>query len=106
MQMPDANKIQVMAAYVIVEISIHDLDTYREYTLLTPQSIADRGGRFAVRGGQAESLEGDWHPERIVVLEFPDLDRARKWYDSQAYAEAKKLRQRSAKTKMILVPGA
>ena len=98
-------KIIRMAAYVIVEISIHDMETYREYTLLTPQTIADHGGRFVVRGGQTESLEGDWHPQRIVVLEFPDMGQARAWYDSQAYAEAKKLRQMSARTKMILVPG-
>lgn len=95
-----------MPAYVIVEISIDDPKDYEEYKKLTPATIAAYNGRFVVRGGQTETLEGDWQPERIVVLEFPTVARAKEWWGSDTYSKAKVIRQRSAKTKMIVVPGA
>jgi uncharacterized protein (DUF1330 family) len=95
-----------MSAFVIVEISIEDPKGYEEYKTHTPASIAAYNGKFVVRGGTAETLEGDWQPERIVVLEFPTVDRAKEWWDSEMYAKAKSIRQRAAKTKMIVVPGA
>ena len=94
-----------MAAYVIVEISIHDHKEYEEYKKLTPAAVAAYDGRFVVRGGQTETLEGTWQPERIVVLEFPTVERAKEWWNSEIYAEAKKIRQRAAETKMILIQG-
>jgi len=94
-----------MAAYVIVEISITDPNEYEEYKKLTPASIAAYDGRFIVRGGQTASLEGDWQPERIVVLEFPSVVRAKEWWNSDEYAKAKEIRQRTAHTKMIVVEG-
>ena len=94
-----------MAAYVLVDVRIHDPAVYAEYRQLTPASIAAYGGRFVVRGGQVETLEGDWTPERIVVLEFPSVAQARAWWASPEYAPAKALRQRSATTQMILVEG-
>jgi uncharacterized protein (DUF1330 family) len=94
-----------MAAYVIVEISIHDPEEYEEYKKLTPAAVAAFDGRFIVRGGQTETLEGDWQPERIVVLEFPTVERAKEWWDSEIYSRAKVIRQRSATTKMIVVAG-
>lgn len=94
-----------MSAYVIVEVSIHDPKEYEEYKKLTPGTIAAYDGKFVVRGGQAETLEGDWQPERIVVLEFPTVDRAKEWWDSEMYSKAKAIRHRTAKTKMIVVPG-
>lgn len=94
-----------MAAYVIVEVSITDPATYEEYKKLTPASIAAFDGRFVVRGAMTESLEGDWTPERIVVLEFPNVARAKEWWASELYSKAKKIRQRSAKTKMLVVDG-
>ena len=94
-----------MRAYVIVEISIHDHTLYEEYKELTPASIAEYGGKFIVRGGKTISLESGWHPERIVVAEFPSLERAQEWWHSEDYEKAKKIRQASAYTKMIIVEG-
>ena len=95
-----------MPAYVIVDVDIQDAELYEQYKLLTPASIAAYGGRFVVRGGTVETLEGTWAPGRVVVLEFEDLDRARAWWSSPEYAPARALRQRSATTQMILVEGA
>jgi uncharacterized protein (DUF1330 family) len=94
-----------MPAYVIVDVIIHDQQEYAEYTKLTPATIAAYDGRFVVRGGQTTTLEGDWKPERIVVLEFPTAERANEWWHSDIYSIAKPIRQRNATTKMIIVQG-
>jgi len=94
-----------MSAYVLVDVHIHDPVTYEAYKKLTPASITAYGGKFIVRGGQTELLEGDRQPGRTVVLEFPDAQRARDWWHSAEYAPAKSLRQQSATTQMILVEG-
>ncbi len=94
-----------MAAYVIVEVSIHDPKEYEEYKKLTPASIEAYDGKFIVRGGQTETLEGDWQPERIVILEFPSVERAREWWSSETYSRAKQIRYRTATSKMIVVQG-
>jgi len=94
-----------MSAYVIVEVSIHNHKEYEEYKKLTPASITEYGGRFVIRGAKTESLEGDWNPERIVVLEFPTVERAKEWWNSNEYAPAKKIRHQTATSKMIVVQG-
>ena len=94
-----------MPAYVAVEISIHDPKTYERYKVLAPPSIAVYGGRYLVRGGNTEALEGNWNPERFVILEFPTAEAARQWWDSPEYAEAKALRHKSANTQMLLIVG-
>jgi uncharacterized protein (DUF1330 family) len=94
-----------MPAYVIVDVKIEDPEVYAEYRRLTPGSIAAYGGQFVVRGGPLETLEGDWSPERIVVLEFDSVARAKAWWSSAEYAPAKALRQKSATTRMIVVEG-
>ena len=94
-----------MAAYVIVEVSIEDPEEYEAYKKLTPAAVSAFDGKFIVRGGETISLEGDWQPERIVVLEFPSIARAHEWWSSELYTTAKVIRQRSAKTKMIIVQG-
>jgi uncharacterized protein (DUF1330 family) len=94
-----------MPALVIVEISIHDQDLYESYKKLTPAAIAAYDGRFVVRGAPTESLEGDWNPQRIVVLEFPSVARAKEWWASPEYTEAKNIRQQAAVTKMLVVEG-
>ncbi|MFT2010840.1 DUF1330 domain-containing protein [Pontibacter sp. 13R65] len=94
-----------MSAFVIVEIEIIDPIAYEEYKLYTPGSIAAYDGKFVVRGGSMESLEGDWNPQRIVVLEFPTVERAKEWWNSPEYAKAKGIRQRAAHTKMLVVEG-
>jgi uncharacterized protein (DUF1330 family) len=95
-----------MPAYVIVEVEIHDKKEYEEYKSLTPAAIAAFNGKFIVRGGKTLTLEGNWNPERIVVLEFPTVERAKEWWNSELYSRAKVIRQRAAKTKMIIVEGA
>lgn len=94
-----------MPAYIIVDVTINYPEEYEAYKLLTPASIAAYGGRFIVRGGHAETLEGDWQHGRIVVLEFANTETAKQWWASAAYATAKAIRQRTAVTKMILVEG-
>lgn len=94
-----------MPAYIIVDVTIHNAENYEGYKKLTPASIAAYDGKFIVRGGTTETLEGDWQPGRIVVLEFPSVERARQWWSSQEYAPAKTIRQANADTKMILVDG-
>jgi uncharacterized protein (DUF1330 family) len=94
-----------MSAYVIVDVEINNHEDYEEYKKLTPASVAAYGGAFIVRGGLTEVLEGDWKPGRIVVLEFSNAERAKEWWASDDYAFAKSIRQRSAKTRMIVVEG-
>lgn len=94
-----------MPAYVIVEIKITNQEQYEGYKKLTPASLVNYQGKFIVRGGKTETLEGAWSPERIVVVEFPTADLARAWWSSDEYAPAKLIRQQNADTKMILVEG-
>ncbi|GAB3535994.1 DUF1330 domain-containing protein [Pontibacter brevis] len=94
-----------MAAYVLVEIEVTDPATYEEYKKLTPASLAAYDGKFIVRGGQYETLEGDWKPNRIVMLEFPSVERAKEWWNSPEYTKAKAIRQRAANTKMLVLEG-
>jgi uncharacterized protein (DUF1330 family) len=94
-----------MPAYIIVEVKINDPVQYEDYKKLTPISLAKYQGKFIVRGGKSEALEGGWDPQRVVVLEFPNKELARSWWASGDYAPAKAIRQRTAETKMILVEG-
>jgi uncharacterized protein (DUF1330 family) len=94
-----------MPAYVIVETDIHDPEQYEQYKAASPAAVASGGGRFVVRGGELAVLEGDWQPSRLVVLEFPDLDTAKRWYESETYQEAKKLRDGAANLRMVAVEG-
>ena len=95
-----------MSAYVIADIDVEDPEAYEEYRRGVPASVAQFGGRFLVRGGNPQPLEGGWTPSRIVVLEFPNAERAREWYASPAYAELRKLRQSASSGSLILVEGA
>jgi uncharacterized protein (DUF1330 family) len=94
-----------MPAYVIVEVDVTDPERYERYKAATPAAIAAGGGRFLVRGGELTVLEGDWQPSRLVVLEFEDLAAAERWYESEAYQAAKKLREGGASMRMIAVQG-
>lgn len=93
------------AAYVVVQVAVDDPDDYERYKALAPPSIAAYGGRYLIRGGASEVLEGTWQPPRLVVLEFPSAAQARAWWDSPEYAAAKALRQRCARTEMLLIEG-
>ncbi len=94
-----------MAAYVIVEVGINDPVRYEDYKKMSPLSISLYGGKFIARGGKAELLEGTREPERVVILQFENAERAKAWWSSPEYAEAKKLRQSIANTRMILIEG-
>ena len=94
-----------MAAYVIVETDIHDPEQYERYKASSPGSVAAGGGRFVARGGELAVLEGDWHPSRIVIFEFPDLEAAKRWYESPGYQAVKTLREGAAKLRMVAVEG-
>jgi len=95
-----------MSAYVIAEIEVTDPVAYEEYRRQVPAVVTKFGGRFIVRGGKIDPKEGGWTPQRIVVVEFPSLAQAQKWYDSPDYAPLIKLRQKASKGKLILVEGA
>ena len=94
-----------MPAFVIVEIEVRDPEAYETSRSLGPTSLDAYGGKFIARGGATENLEGDWAPERIVVLEFPSLERARQWWGSPEYRDAKAIRMRAARTRMIATDG-
>lgn len=95
-----------MAAYVIVEIEIVDPVGYEDYKSRASASVQKHGGKYIVRGGATEVLEGDWKPKRIVVLEFDSMQRAKDWLNCEEYREPRKMRHRTARTNMILVDGA
>jgi uncharacterized protein (DUF1330 family) len=94
-----------MPAYVIVETDVHDPEQYQHYKTAAAASVAGAGGRYVARGGEHAVFEGDWEPKRLVLLEFDDLDAARRWYDSDEYGEAKRLREGAATFRMVAVQG-
>jgi len=94
------------AAYVIAEIEITNPEGYKEYTAMVPATIAQYGGRFLVRGGKTQVLEGDWQDRRRVVIEFPSMDAARKWWDSPEYMKPKALRKANSNGRLLLIEGA
>jgi uncharacterized protein (DUF1330 family) len=94
-----------MPAYIIVETDVHDPEQYERYKAASPGAVAAGGGRFIARGGELAVLEGDWQPKRLVLLEFPDLETAKRFYESERYQEAKKLRDGAASLRMVAVEG-
>jgi uncharacterized protein (DUF1330 family) len=94
-----------LPAYVIVQVTVGDPVAYERYKQLAQDAVAAYGGRYIVRGGATTVLEGTWQPSRLVVLEFPDAERARAWWHSPEYAPGKALRQSCAETEMLLVDG-
>jgi uncharacterized protein (DUF1330 family) len=95
-----------MAAYVIADIRVTDPTGYEPYRPLAAASIARFGGRYLVRGGEAVLFEGVPAPERVVVIEFPDLATAQRWYQSEEYQSALKIRQAASQGRLVLVDGA
>lgn len=94
-----------MAAYVVVDVDVKDPVGYENYKKLAQASIPVYGGRYLARGAPVEVLEGAWTPRRLVILEFPTIERARAWWASAEYAEGKALRQATAHTDMVLTEG-
>jgi uncharacterized protein (DUF1330 family) len=94
-----------MPAYVIADSDVHDPERYERYKAAVPSTVAAGGGRFIARGGEVAVLEGDWLPKRMVVLEFEDLEAAKRWYDSPEYREARGLREGAATLQIVAVEG-
>lgn len=94
-----------MPAYVINDMEVTDPAAFAEYAKLSPPTVARYGGRFLVRGGAVELLEGDRLPKRLVVIEFPDVERARAWLESPEYAPARRIRQAASRSDMVVVEG-
>jgi uncharacterized protein (DUF1330 family) len=94
-----------MPAYVVLDIEVTDTEAFAAYRELGPPTVAAYGGRYLVRGGSVETLEGSWLPSRLVILEFPTVQLGRAWWASAEYGPAKALRQACARTEMLLVEG-
>jgi len=94
-----------MSAYIIVEIEVTDPVGYEKYKNLAGATVEKYDGKYIVRGGKTEVLEGDWQPKRIVVLEFPTMKRAKEWLNCEEYREPRKMRHATAKTNMLVIEG-
>jgi uncharacterized protein (DUF1330 family) len=94
-----------MTAYVIVDIEVTDPTGYEEYKKLAPAIVAMYGGKYIARGGQTETLEGDWSPGRLVILAFESVDQAKKWVNSEEYREPRKMRLSTTNSKMVVIEG-
>jgi uncharacterized protein (DUF1330 family) len=94
-----------MSAFVLVDVEVTDAEQYARYRPLAAASVEQYGGRYVVRGGSAEVLEGDRVPNRLVVIEFPDVESARRWYHSPEYGEAKDTRAGAAVGSFVVVEG-
>ena len=94
-----------MPGYVIAEVTVTHPEEYARYREMVPPTVAKYGGRFVVRGGKTETVEGDWTPTRLVVIEFESAARAKEWWASEEYREANELRQSAGRTRMIVVEG-
>ncbi len=94
-----------MAAYMIVNIDILDASAFKEYQSRFPALMEQFGGRYIVRGGATEQVEGDWEPRRLIVIEFPTIGDARRLVASEEYQALKRIRDRSTRTDFILVEG-
>lgn len=94
-----------MAAYVIADVDVRDPVRYEDYRKMVLPTITAYGGRFLARGGTVDTLEGPWRPKRLVIVEFPSVERAKAWWGSPEYAEARALRQATSHGSLIVIQG-
>ncbi len=94
-----------MGVYAVVNIQITDPARYTEYREKAPATIAHYGGKYLARGGKVEVLEGEWDPQRLVILEFESMERFHEWYNSPEYAPLKRLRGEASATEFVVVEG-
>jgi len=94
-----------MPAYVIANVEVKDPVRYEECRKMVLPTITAYGGHFLARGGKVDTLEGPWHPNRLVIVEFPSVERARAWWSSPEYADAKALRQQTSDGSLIVIEG-
>jgi uncharacterized protein (DUF1330 family) len=95
-----------VAAYLIADITVIDPVEYEEYRRMVPPTLGAYGGEFVVRGGKHEVLEGEWQPNRLVVIRFDSVERAKAWHNSPEYRPALAIRHRTARTNSVIVEGA
>jgi len=94
-----------MPAYVIAEIDITDPEAYKEYQVAVPATVDKYGGRFLVRGGRIVAKDGGWDPKRVIVIQFPSIEAAEKWYHSAEYAPLLDIRLKATKSRLIITEG-
>ncbi|MEV6474179.1 DUF1330 domain-containing protein [Streptomyces sp. NPDC051657] len=94
-----------MSAYVIVTVDVLDEEVGLAYASVAQESVLDHGGRYLIAGSTPEPVEGVWNSSRVVVIEFPDMDRIQEWYGSPAYRKARKIREGKVGVGMLFVEG-
>ena len=94
-----------MPAYLIARVNVTDAEKYEDYKKLSPAAIAAYGGKFLSRGGKVETVEGETETRRVVIVEFPDMEAARAFYDSPQYRKARAAREGAAEAQFIIVEG-
>jgi len=94
-----------MTAYIVAEIEVKNSDQYNEYRNKVEKTVHQFGGRYIIRGNDVVPLEGDWNPERFVVIEFPDMTSLKQWYDSSKYQLLRNIRIASTYSKIIAIDG-
>ena len=94
-----------MTAYVIVDINVHDPVRYEGYKKLAAPTVELYGGRYIARGGRTETLEGDWSPSRLVILQFESVEQAKKWLNSDEYRDIRAIRHETAHSQMVVIEG-
>lgn len=94
-----------MAAYVIVDIDVHDPVHYEEYKKLAAPTVEHYGGKYIARGGRTETLEGSWAPTRLVILDFDNITQAKNWLNSPEYSAARGIRHATVTSNMVVVGG-
>jgi uncharacterized protein (DUF1330 family) len=94
-----------LSAYVIAIVDIKDSVRYERYRELVLPTVTAYGGKFIARGGRTEVLEGAWSPRRVVILEFPSVERAKEWWESAEYSKAKAIRQATSEGTLVVVEG-
>ena len=94
-----------MAAYVIADVKVTNPDIFREYMNQVPSTVERYGGKYLVRGGAIQKIEGKWEPTRVVVIEFESVEQAKRWYDSEEYSGPKQLRSEASNANLLIVEG-
>jgi uncharacterized protein (DUF1330 family) len=91
--------------YLVARVAVHDEDRYADYRAGTEATLTPYGGRFIVRGGRTECVEGTWDQGRTVVIEFPSFEQAKAWYESDAYQQLARIRHEASTGDFVLVEG-
>lgn len=94
-----------MSAYLVVDVTVHDAEKYKEYAKQVPPFVEKHGGRYLVRGGETTVQEGEWQPQRLVVAEFPSREHAEAFVNDPGYAPVAAIRHAAASTNMVIAEG-